>query len=161
MKILISLFLLFFLNACSHQNAFSEFSMDEEQKRSITSLKRSKITQGKNTVGAFNALYLNNIYPKLYNGNEYFYIYMYLKKEQPLTQNNENNNTLHITLNGNPPLELEKLNPKNRFSHLSASKNKWNQYYLVSFDAAGETLTLNLENNQFDSASLKYQKDEQ
>ena len=161
MKTLISLFLLLFLNACSHQNAFSQFKMDEEQERSITSLKRSKITQGTNTVGAFNALYLNSVYPNLYNGNEYFYVYMYLKKEQTLTLSNEDNNTLHLTLNGNSPLEFKKLNPKNRFSNLSSSKNKWNQYYLVSFDTVGKILTLKLESDQFDSASLKYQKDRQ
>ncbi len=161
MKILISLSVLLFLNACSHQNAFSEFSMDREQKRAITSLKRSKITQGVDVVGAFNALYLNKVYPNNYNTEEYFYISIYLKREQTLTYNDNNKSTLHLTLNGNPPLKIEQLKPKNRFSNLSSSTNKWNRYYLVSFDTTEDSLVLKLESNHFNPVVLKYQKDQQ
>jgi len=54
--------------------------MDQNQELSITSLKRIKITNNNKIVGAFNAIYLNKVYPDIYNGNEYFFVYVYLNK---------------------------------------------------------------------------------
>jgi len=161
MKIFIPLFIILLLSSCSHKNAFSEFNMDQNQELSITSLKRIKITNNNKIVGAFNAIYLNKVYPDIYNGNEYFFVYVYLKQQQNLSNPNTiNNDKLRVLLNNNDPIKLKKLKSKNRFSKLSSSKNKWNQYYLVSFEQQGKNLTLKLESDLFSSVSLSYQKDE-
>ena len=162
MKILITLFLVLFLSSCSHKNAFSEFDMNGSQELSITSLKRIKITKDTQTVGAFNAIYLNEVYPKIYNGDEYFFVYIYLKEMQEISDpNTKNDDKLILTLNDNRPIKLKILQAENRFSNLSSSKNKWNQYYLVSFATEEKKLTLKLESDLSSSVSLSYQKDQQ
>jgi len=160
MKIFIPIFLLLFFSSCSNKNAFSEFEMDENQQLSTTSLKRTIITENKNVIGAFNAIYLNDVYPDIYNTHEYFFVYIYLKENENISNpNTVNKDKLNIFLNNKPPVKLKKLNSKNRFYKLSASKNDWNRYYLVSFATQGKKLTLKLENGQSFSVELKYQKD--
>lgn len=161
MKFFIPIFLLLFFSSCSHKNAFSEFKMDENQELSITSLKRTKIIKNGEVIGAFNAIYLNEVYPDIYNTHEYFFVYIYLKDIENISNPNTiNNDKLTIFLNNNSPMKLKELDSQNRFYKLSASKNEWNRYYLVSFATKGKRLTLKLENDQSFSVSLKYQKDQ-
>lgn len=162
MKIFIAIFLILLLASCSHKNAYSEFIMDENQELSINALKRVKIVQDKKIIGAFNAIYLNEVYPDIYNGNEYFFVYMYLKDMEQLSNpNTKNKDKLTILLNDNEPMKVKKLQSNNKFYKISGSKNKWNTYYLVSFANEGNKLTLKLENDQSFSVSLAYQKDQQ
>ncbi len=161
MNFFMTLLLVLFLNSCSHKNAFSDFSMDSNQELSATSLKRTKIVKNTKIIGAFNAIYLNKVYPNTYNGNEYFFVYIYLKNAKTISNpNTQNNNTLSILLNDKQPLKLKELDSNNRFYKLSGSKNKWNRYYLVSFDKEGKSLSLKLESDQSFSALLNYQKDQ-
>ena len=161
MNFFISILLVFFFGACSHKNAFYEFSMDKRQEQSATSLKRIKIVKDTKVIGTFNALYLNNVYPEKYNKEEYFIVYIYLKEIKNISNPNTiNRDNLKILLNNNEPIKLEELDNENRFFKLTGSKNKWNKYYLVSFDAVGESLSLKLESDQSFSVVLKYQKDQ-
>jgi len=162
MKFFIAILLILLLTSCSHKNAFTEFKMDENQELSIASLKRTKIIENAEVIGAFNAIYLNEVYPDVYNGDEYFFVYIYLKKIKLISNpNTKNNNKLSIYLNNNSPIKLKELKSDNRFYKLSGSKNKWSKYYLVSFVNAGKALTLKLENDHSFSASLNYLKDQQ
>lgn len=161
MKFFIALFSILLLNSCSHRNAFYEFEMDKNQEFSISSLKRVKIISNAEIIGAFNAIYLNNVYPEIYNGDEYFFIYIYLKNTEIISNpNTKNKDKLNIYLNNKRAIKLKKLKNDNRFYILSGSKNKWSTYYLVSFANTGDNLTLKLENDQSFSASLGYQKDQ-
>ena len=162
MKIFIPIFILIFFTSCASKNAFSEFSLSENQELSITSLKRSKVMQNGQVEGAFNAIYLNEVYPDIYNEDEYFFVYFYLKTEQEISDPNTNDDKkLKIYLNNIPPIKLKQLPSENRFSKLSGSKNKWSKYYLVSFAKTGKDLTLKLESDRSFSAVLTYQKDQQ
>jgi len=151
MKFLITLILIITFSACSHKNAFSEFNMNSYQELAIASLKRVKIINNNHTIGAFNAIYLNEVYPDEYYEAEYFFVYIYLNDNQEIK----------LSLNAASPIALKTLKAKNKFSDLSASSNNWNRYYLVSFDKQGEKLTLKLQSNQSFSAVLKYHKDKQ
>ena len=160
MKFFIPIFLLLFFSSCSHKNAFYEFEMDKNQELSTISLKRTKIIQNEKVIGAFNAIYLNEVYPDTYNGHEYFFVYIYLKDNENISNPDTiNQDKLSIFLNNSSPLKLKELDSQNRFYRLSSSKNDWNRYYLVSFAAKGKRLTLRLENDPSFSVELKYQKD--
>ena len=162
MKIFIPIFILIFFTSCASKNAFSEFSLNKSQELSITSLKRSKIIKNGQIEGAFNAIYLNEVYPEIYNYDEYFFVYIYLKNEQIISNPNTINNAkLKISLNNVPPMKLKELPNENRFSKLSGSKNRWSRYYLVSFAKTGKALTLKIESDRSFSAALNYQKDQQ
>ena len=142
-----------FLNGCSKNNAFDDFGLDLRQELSINSLQTSKIKNKHQIDGIFSAIYLNKIYPKLFNYNEYFFIYYYAKSD---TKN------LILKLNGAKPIKIKKLPAKNRFSKLSGIENEWSSYLLVAFKKQNkDTIGLFLENNQFSSDLLVYQKDQQ
>ena len=79
----IILTLLTFLTGCSSKNAFDRFDMDKEQELSISSLQTSKILSKEGKVeGFFSVIYLNETYPKSFNGNEYFFVYTFIKEHK-------------------------------------------------------------------------------
>lgn len=154
MKYLILFLTLLILSGCSHKNAFSNFEMDRDQELSIEYHKKVKLNYGDKTIGTFSSIYLNKIYPDRYNKNEYFFIYIYLKDSY-------NMQDYKIRLNKNNPLKIKELNYDNKFSKLTNERNRWSEYYLVSFEKTGKLLNLTLGNDQSILASLKYQKDEE
>ncbi|MEA3331033.1 MAG: hypothetical protein U9Q29_05000 [Campylobacterota bacterium] len=137
---------------CADKNAFSKFDMTTEQELSASSLQTSKVKFGEEIDGTFSAIYLNEVYPKAYYKDEYFFISLYLKEEKE---------ELNLKLNSKSPIKIEQLSHANKFSHLIATKNEWKQYYLITFKEDKENkLSLILENGQSSSAALAYQKDE-
>ncbi|MCK4974257.1 MAG: hypothetical protein KAR81_03310, partial [Sulfurimonas sp.] len=104
-------------------------------------------------------IYLNEIYPKSFNGNEYFFVYTFIKEHKEMYDpKNPNQTDLKLKLNSKLPIKIQKLPKDNKFSHLASIKSSWNKYYLVAFEQE-ETISLLLENGQSSSAELKYQKD--
>lgn len=163
--LLIFTFLLFF-TGCSSHNAFDLFNLDEDQERSVTSLKIAKLQSKNGAVdGVFSAIYLNEVYPKSFNDGENFFVYIYLKKDEKMFDPKELTKTnLNIKLNTKFPVKIEKLSRENKFSHLISMKSNWNKYYQVTFltqDTKDLSLSLELESGQSSSAVLKYQKAEQ
>lgn len=158
----IILTLLTFLAGCSSKNAFDNFNMDKEQELSISSLQTSKILSKTGKVeGFFSVIYLNEIYPESFNGNEYFFVYTFIKESKEMYDpKNPNQTDLKLKLNSKLPIKIQKLPKDNRFSHLASIKSSWNKYYLVAFEQE-DTISLLLENGQSSSAVLKYQKDEE
>lgn len=146
---------LMLLTGCSNKNAFTEFNMSKEQELSVSSLQSSKIVSYKGEIsGVFSAIYLNEVYPKSFKDNEYFFVYMYLKK--PL-QSEPN-----LKLNSKPPTKLQELPKDNKFSNLVSIKSDWNKYYMATFSKdSSEIINLVFEIDQSSSAALRYQKDEQ
>jgi hypothetical protein len=150
-------------NGCADKNAFSKFGMSEAQERSASSLQSSKIkTQGK-IEGLFSAVYLNEVYPKIYSNNEYFFIYLYLKNKKEMYDPNKLEDIkLTLKLNSKLPVKIKQLPHDSQFSDLVSTKNGWNRYYLVAFKKeSSKKLSIVLENGQFSSDSLIYQKDKQ
>jgi len=163
--LLIFTYLLIF-TGCSSNNAFDLFKMNKDQERSVTSLQTTKIlTKDGYVSGIFSAIYLNEVYPDSFNDNEYFFVYIYLKKEEQMYDPKKLIKTnLNLKLNGKAVVKLEKLPTKNKFSHLISTQSDWNTYYLVTFltDKKRDlSLNLELESDQSSSAVLKYLKAEQ
>jgi len=149
--IIITLITIFSFVGCSKNNAFDNFKLTKDQELSINSLQSSKIKNGDKVDGIFSAIYLNDIYPKLFNDNEYFFVFYYMK---------EDNKNLNFKLNNFLPIKIKKLPTKNRFTKLINIQNSWNNYYLIAFKKQEKKfLNLSLENNQYISDLLKYQKD--
>jgi len=150
-SILILTTLMLIFDGCSHKNAFSNFEMTQKQELGASSLQNSKVKEGERVDGIFSAIYLNEVYPKSFNQNEYFYVFYYLKNEENTS----------LKLNGLAPLKIKKLEKENQFSHLVKVQNRWTQYYLVSFAQQENNISLVFENGQSFSDTLVYQKDEQ
>lgn len=159
----IFLTLLIFFGGCSSKNAFDKFKMSREQELSISSLQSSKIVSKTGTVdGIFSAIYLNEVYPESFNGDEYFFIYIFTKDNKELYDPKKPTKTdLLLKLNSKLPVKLQKLEKNNRFSNLVYIKSNWNMYYLAAFQKEEKLISLVLENGQFSSAELKYKKDKQ
>ncbi|MFT7004683.1 MAG: hypothetical protein ACJAWW_002048 [Sulfurimonas sp.] len=154
-------FSLLFLG-CADKNAFSKFKMLPDQELSANSLQSSKIKLGENVAGVVSTIYLNEIYPKVYTANEYFYVYVYLKDGSKMYDPNTLDDIkLTLKLNNKLPLKIKKLDSKNKFSHLASVNSEWNQYFLIAFEEEKTNkLSLVLENGQSSSDSLVYQKGE-
>jgi hypothetical protein len=160
-NILISIAILAFLSACSSKHAFSQFNLEKEQELSIESLLSSKLKSKDGKVyGIVSAIYLNDIYPKAYNNDEYFFVYVYLKEKEELHNPKYFDNfKLNLKLNGVVPVKIKQLPHDNQFSKLAFVKSDWNQYYIVAFKKQNkDTINLVLENNYSSSRRLKYKK---
>jgi hypothetical protein len=159
--ILINIAILLFISACSSRNAFSQFNLADEQELSVTSLLSSKLKSKDGKVyGIVSAIYLNDIYPKSYHNDEYFFVYVYLKEKEDLHNPKYFDDfELNLKLNGVAPTKIKQLPQNNQFSNLTFIKSDWNQYYIVAFKKQNKnTLNLVLKNAQSSSNSLKYQK---
>jgi hypothetical protein len=153
-------FLILF-TGCSNKNAFFGFEMDKAQELCASSLQSSKIMSKEGEVsGVFSAVYLNEVYPHSFYGEEYFFIFFYTKENKELYDSkNPTDTDLILKLNDELPVKIEKLPKDNQFSHLADIKNDWNHYYLVAFKKS-DALNLVLENGNSSSAVLKYKKEE-
>jgi len=151
-----------FFSGCSHNNAFTNFHLNKEQERSISSLQSSKVKLGERVDGVFSAIYLNEVYPDIFNQYEYFYVYLYLKDDKKMYDPNSLDDIETILkLNGKAPIKVKQLPPENQFSNLTLTSSRWNKYYIVAFKESGKKLNLTLNSGAAKSAVLKYQKDEQ
>ncbi len=136
---------------CSSSNAFSQFSLTPEQSKSENSILSSKIHFQNKTVGTVSAVYLNQVLPKIYNENEWFYVSMYTKDSEK---------DVKFFLNGEKALNVKKLQVENKFSHLLSSVEEWKTYYLVEFKQLGNTLSFIVKNSNASSAPLIYKKED-
>ncbi len=148
---LVFIVILVFFAGCAEKSAFSRFGMSEKQELGIDSLMNSKVHKGKIVDGVVSVIYLNKVYPKKYKGDEYFYVYLYLKgKDKKPT----------FKLNDTKAISIKELSSENEFTYLTSTDVKWNKYYLVKFKKQGDILNFLLENGQFSSDLLVFEKDE-
>ena len=162
MKLFIYTLLLLMIAGCSNKNAFTQFEMTKEQELSVSNLLSDKIkSKDGNIKGVISAIYLNEIYPKSYNTHEYFFVYMFLKEKQNMSNPKEFDNlSLNLKLNGKTPLKIKQLKNENRFSNLAFIKSEWNRYYLVAFEKdENPIINLTLEGDGFSSNALVYNRD--
>ncbi|MCK9453552.1 MAG: hypothetical protein WCY51_04480 [Sulfurimonas sp.] len=152
-------FLILF-SGCSRKDAFFGFEMDIAQKMSASSLQSSKILSKDGQIsGIFSIIYLNEVYPKSFNENEYFFIFIFTKEPKEFYNPKKPTDTdLVLKLNSQLPIKVEELPKENRFSYLVDTKSDWNKYYIVSFKKS-DTLELVLEDKESSSEIIKYKKD--
>lgn len=150
-------------SGCSTKDAFFGFDMDRAQKLSASSLQSSKIVSKNSEVkGTISTIYLNEVYPKSFNQNEYFYVFIFTKEAKKLYDPKEpSESDMKLKLNSELPIKVERLPADNRFSYLVDTKNEWNQYYLVAFNPS-ETIELvveDFEDSNSSAAVIKYKKE--
>ena len=148
--LLITLILALF-TGCTSSNAFSRFNISQEQAKSENSILSSKIHSDKKTVGIVSAVYLNQVLPETYHGDEWFYVSVYTKG---------NVKDLQFFLNGRGAFDFKELDQNNKFSHLNSSKEDWKTYYLVQFNRLGSTLSFVTKNSLYSSDALVYKKED-
>ncbi len=158
--IIITLTITLLLTSCADKNAFDKFNMQKDQELSADSLQSSKIKRSQDIDGLISAVYLNNIYPDIYNEHEYFYVYIYQKdKKEMYNPNTQDDIELTMKLNSKLPVKIKELSAINKFSHLTSVQSKWQRYFLVAFGKEDEDeLNLILESGQSSSDALNYQK---
>ena len=142
---------LFFMQGCSYDNAFDRFALSQQQKLAENSIQSSKIALGEKTDGIVYVVYLNEVMPKKYHNDEYFYIYIYTKDKNP---------KFSFLLNKHVPIEVKKLESFNQFTQLTSQNARWNRYFLVRFKQEGRELQLKVKNKQYNSDLFLYKKDQ-
>ncbi len=148
---LITLAFLVLISGCSSRNAFEQFSMSKKQELSANALQRSKIKFDDKVNGIVSIIYLNFVSPEEYSGDEYFYIYSYVKNK---------NYELRFLLNDKAPISIKELPSKNEFTELTSIDNEWSKYYLVKFAPQEDMLNFVFETGPYSSDILKFEKDE-
>jgi hypothetical protein len=149
MKTIYILLILLFMAGCADKNAFSHFDLSKEQELSAQSFNRIKITDNESVIGTFSSIYLNEIYPKRFNGDEYFLVYVYMKDPE---------SKYTFKLNSKNYLKIKKLEHYNRFTKLIRQSSRWSKYYLVSFEEHEGRLNLELHSDNSKLASISYIK---
>ena len=161
----ISIFIitLFFITGCSRTSAFDFFKMDDNYERAVDNLQTGTIVSSFETKAILSTIYLNRVYPEKYSDGEYFFVSIYLREDIRLYfKSGMNNKKYKFTLNGDQPIEGKELETDDELRIAMPITNEWNRYYLVKFPKQQiSTLDLILENDEFDSVHLVYQKDEQ
>jgi hypothetical protein len=127
--------------------------MTKDEQITASNLQTSKITTKDEDInGIISAVYLNEIYPDIYNDNEYFFVYSYIKDKSSLLSN-----SLNIQLNTHPYIDIRELPKESRFSNLVSTASEWNKHYLVTFEKEdNSTLELRYIDEESSSSSLIY-----
>jgi len=147
---------------CTTNNAFSRFHFTALKEQAVASLRTSKINLDNDVVGVVSSIYLNEVNPQKYNGMEYFYIAVYTKNKDTLSDPNSIvGSNMVVKLNDTLPMKIKKLDQKNEFEGLIALDNSWTSYYLVAFPPSqSDKLSFILQDGKFGSLPLVYQKNE-
>lgn len=146
---LVYLFIIVFLSGCASSNAFTKFHLTPHQQYAFSNLQLSDISYNQKFIGTVTAIYLNNIFPKKYHHDEYFYVVVYL----------QNNGKLEYILNGQNPTKITQLPKNNQFSSLLPVFDNWHRYYLVQFKHIKEDhLVFQAKQAKFHSYALRYLK---
>lgn len=158
----ILILILIFISGCSRTSAFDFFKMDDNYERAIDNLQTGTIVSSFETKAILSTIYLNHVYPEKYNDGEYFFVSIYLREDIRLYfKSGMNNKKYKFTLNGEKPMEGRELETDDELRISMPITNEWNRYYLVKFPTQHiSKLDLILENDEFDSVELTYQKDE-
>ena len=149
--IILTFIIMLSFSGCSKNNAFDNFDLTKNQEKSMNSLQSSRIFYKQNSDGIFSAIYLNNIYPKKFKDEEYFFVYFYTKSKAK---------NIKLKLNNILAIKMQKLPSENEFTDLVKTKTNWNNYYLVTFKKQDKkNLNLTFENYPYTSDQLVYLKD--
>ncbi|MDX1295185.1 MAG: hypothetical protein R3302_02890 [Sulfurimonadaceae bacterium] len=139
---------------CSTKTALDAFHVDSQTERALNSLKTATAVEPSGTKAVITSIYLNEVYPERYSGDEYFIIGLY-------RQDAEAGFTLLLNETV-APANLDELAHEDPLCRLMPVYNKWNRYYLVRFpEQSSEDLTLTLGNGLSATGALSYRKDGQ
>jgi hypothetical protein len=137
---------------CSTKTALDAFQVDSQTERGLNSLRSATAVEASGTKAVITSIYLNEVYPERYSGDEYFIIGLYREKE-----------TAGFTLLLNDsvaPASINELTPEDPLCRLIPVYNEWSRYYLVRFpQQSSEQLTLTLGNGLSATGALNYRKD--
>jgi hypothetical protein len=64
--------------ACSQTNAFDFFSSDTYYEKAVSNMQKVSLMRDMETKALVHAVYLNNVDPHIYFGDEYFYVAMHI-----------------------------------------------------------------------------------
>jgi len=152
------------ISGCSRSSAFTHFTkLDSAQERAVSSLQTGSIKTDQYRKAIISTVYLNQVEPKTYTENETFFIALYLRGGETLQlQDDDSSHAIYqLSLNGTAPLNTTAIEEGDPLRRLMPISNDWNYFYTVEFPHHDENnLTLTLENDQFESVSLTYQKDD-
>jgi hypothetical protein len=66
------------LTACSQTNAFDFFSSDTYYEKAVSNMQKVSLMRDMETKALVHAVYLNNVDPHIYSGDEYFYVALHI-----------------------------------------------------------------------------------
>ena len=143
---------LLLFTGCSQKGAFSNFELTRKQEFSISNTQRSKITSLEKVEGTFTAIYLNNIYPEIYQEKDAFLVFIY-------TKDKTKTNKILFLANDKEALKVEEVKDKEEFKDLVEMQNSWNSCYFMEFlsDEKRE-VRFGVQNDNYKSTLLIYKK---
>ena len=158
---------------CSKVTAFDFFSTDPYYEKAVTNMKTISLTQAGETKVLLHAVYLNNVDPQTYNGNDYFFVAIHIIDEAhspkdsglmnpayKLEMVEKINIGYHKSLEARP-LEIRALREEDKLTQSMPIKSKWNYFYLVRYEAVNDTkLNLIFKTKKFGNSSISFQKKE-
>jgi hypothetical protein len=176
---IISLLLTFFLMfGCSvkkdtcgvreDSNFAQLFTKDEIYDKSLKNTHKAQLMASFETKALLTATYLNPVFAhrncqkrfkNQMEDGEYFFVGVFITNSEKESKFNEKG--YRLTLNGQRPIEIKKLDDDDPLRYEMPMMNNWSTYYKVKFPKVeAKELQLIFENDRFGKDILRYSKEE-
>jgi len=159
-RLALFLWAIWFINGCG-QSAYLVFTKDESKTEAIHYTQRGEVRDYFETLALMRATYLNPLDPAKYQGDEYFFVGLYIPDDFPDDNRSGIQNPLYrLSLNGDAPTAYRTLDESDILLKTMPMVTRWHHYYLVSFPAQehNNTLILTLEKVNVQKGSVAFQK---
>jgi len=149
-KILLPIFLIFLLNACTSYRALKHFNKDIAYTQAVMYSKKADIVYNDEVKTIFYATFLNKADEK-YDDNYYNFVIGIYSQEDKLSD-------YALTLNNISYDKIKEVNKDSKLYENISLKNAWAKYYYVSFKKNKSTasILLELRDENYKKASISF-----
>ena len=147
-----------FLSACAPTGFLAE---DAGYKSALSHTQKGEIYNSLEMKASIVATYLNNTVVHCQKKEfEVFLVAVYIDEDSSEKSRQGLYNTAYkVTLAGQKPLEIKKLEYDDDLIKIAPFRNRWSHYYVVTFPKQkSETLTLKYRHLSYGAATLNFQK---
>lgn len=149
-KILLPIFLIFLLNACTSYRALKHFNKDIAYTQAVMYSKKADIIYNDEVKTIFYATFMNKADEK-YDDNYYNFVIGIYSQEESLTD-------YALSLNSISYEKIQEVTKDSKIYENISLKNAWAKYYYVSFkkDKNNTAILLELRDQNYKKASISF-----
>ncbi|WP_456450383.1 hypothetical protein [Hydrogenimonas sp.] len=130
-RLIALLLLLLALGGCSSKNEIAEmFTPDRIYEKALVYTREDQIVWELETMAAISATLLNEVFPERYPDEKGVYFFVGIVTQLDVEEFKKN---YHITMNGQKPVSIEKVEPRDDLYKLMPNVNRWGKYFVVQF----------------------------
>jgi hypothetical protein len=119
------------MTGCSEKNEIAEmFTPDRIYEKALVYTREDQVVRELETMAAISATLLNEVFPDKYRYDDGVYFFVGIVTQLDVEEFKKN---YHITMNGEKPLSIEKVDERSDLYKLMPNVNRWGKYFVVKF----------------------------